>query len=129
MNLAMVKTKIEAITSDEDQRNDLWVAVLEKQDDSLLEHPQEILNRSSYACAQEDLFLFLKEQPSEKLIECLEQFSSVEKTIMFMIMLGLNNNQISEYKVISQVRLEQMIRTIAAHPIWEKYFEQVEAER
>lgn len=125
----MIKTKIEAITSDEDQRNDLWVAVLENKSDSLLDDPQEILNRSSYACAQEDLFLFLKEQPSVKLTECLERFSAVEKTIMFMIMLGFSSNQISEYKIISQVRLEQMIRTIAAHPIWEKYFEQGEAER
>ena len=122
MNLIAIKNRIEVLTSDEDLQNDLWVKVLEAQNPAILDAPIDALIKAQQCeHIRESLLGSLKDYPSDKLLEHLQSFSELERSVMFMLMLGFSNLQISQYKTISLVRLNQLISTIAIHPAWEIY--------
>ena len=63
------------------------------------------------------------------MLELLDTFTELERSILILLVLGFTKEQVSKYKMIEMLRLQQMINNISTHPIWEKMLVKEKAER
>jgi hypothetical protein len=54
------------------------------------------------------------------MLELLDNFTDLERSVMILLVIGFTKEQVSKYKMIEMLRLQQMINNISTHPIWEK---------
>lgn len=116
----MVQALISALTKNEDLRQDLWVAYLSGEIHSTfssklqqLSISQDIEKRASQSL-HDILDLNIPQ-------DVLDQLSDLQRSIMFMIMLGYSLEQVGRYNGIKQVIIDQEMVSLVKHPLWEKY--------
>lgn len=113
---------INHLTTDKDERQELWVRYLEDNDVSTLsDHLAQI--RQKYS---EDQLLQITlwrqiESPSDLNLQWLfDNFTELEQTIMRLLLLGSSLQQISGIKGIGVVRLRHVISIICENPCWKE---------
>lgn len=126
----MIQRKIETLSQDEDERQDLWVAYLEDPYFDLSSRFIEIKNRNdANDIILSNLINYLQSPPTSEMLELLDNFTELERSIMILLVIGFTKEQVSKYKMIEMLRLQQMINNISTHPIWEKMLAKKETER
>jgi len=117
----MIQRKIETLSQDEDERQDLWVAYLEDPYFDLSSRFIEIKNRNdANDIILSNLINYLQSPPTSEMLELLDNFTDLERSVMILLVIGFTKEQVSKYKMIEMLRLQQMINNISTHPIWEK---------
>ena len=111
---------INNLTEDEDYRQDLWVYLLEGNSPKLLrKHLKNIKEqREKYEDMQTKIQDFFSIAPSETFLGFLENFSDLEYSIIFMMVLGYSPEEISELKNVDTIKIMQAITTIKNNPAW-----------
>ena len=111
---------INNLTDDEDDRQDLWVYLLEGNSlNSLTKRLEEIKkSQKIYDKTQKKLQDFFSTRPSLNFEKFLTHFSEFEKSIMFFMVIGYSVDEISRYKDTSVVRVMQTIATIKENSAW-----------
>ena len=119
-----VSQLINCLTSDEDQRQDLWVYYLSGNPMSTFTSHLDKLNKEFNADSQlqEMLWVVFKDPPSDKFKELLDNFSDVEQSVVCLLALGLTVNQLSKYKGISEIRIRHVISVITENDCWEELY-------
>lgn len=126
----MIQRKIETLSQDEDERQDLWVAYLEDPYFDLSSRFIEIKNRNdTNDIILSNLINYLQSPPTSEMLELLDNFTELERSVMILLVIGFTKEQVSKYKMIEMLRLQQMINNISTHPIWEKALAKKETER
>jgi hypothetical protein len=117
----MIQRKIETLSQDEDERQDLWLAYLEDPYFDLSSRFIEIKNRNdTNDIILTNLINYLQSPPTSEMLELLDNFTDLERSVMILLVIGFTKEQVSKYKMIETLRLQQMINNISTHPIWEK---------
>jgi hypothetical protein len=107
---------IESLTPDEDERQELWILYLEGATlDSPAEAFRSILEEQELI---QKLISELHTIPTQKTLDFIASFSQLEQSFMFLLLLGFTKEQISQYKMVQPVHLNQALRTIASSPSW-----------
>jgi len=115
---------INALTSNEDHRQDLWV-------DHLTGTPVEQfvshLKAISVECSQHEtvrlnIWRVFNQPPSEKFYQLIVNFSEFEQSVICLLMLGLTITEISGYKGISEIRMRQAISSIKQRACWKELY-------
>lgn len=126
----MVQRKIETLSQDEDERQDLWVAYLEDPYFDLSSRFIEIKSRNdANDTILSNLINYLQSPPTSEMLELLDNFTELERSVMILLVIGFTKEQVSKYKMIEMLRLQQMINNISTHPIWEKALAKKETKR
>jgi hypothetical protein len=126
----MIQRKIETLSQDEDERQDLWVAYLEDPYFDLSSRFIEIKNRNdANDIVLTNLINYLQSPPTSEMLELLDNFTDLERSVMILLVIGFTKEQVSKYKMIEMLRLQQMVNNISTHPIWEKTLAKKETER
>jgi hypothetical protein len=126
----MIQRKIETLSQDEDERQDLWVAYLEDPYFDLSSRFIEIKSRNdANDIILSNLINYLQSPPTSEMLELLDNFTELERSVMILLVIGFTKEQVSKYKMIEMLRLQQMINNISTHPIWEKTLAKKETER
>jgi len=126
----MIQRKIETLSQDEDERQDLWVAYLEDPYFDLSSRFIEIKSRNdANDIILSNLINYLQSPPTSEMLELLDNFTELERSVMILLVIGFTKEQVSKYKMIEMLRLQQMINNISTHPIWEKALAKKETER
>lgn len=116
MNQSKINEVINRLSSDEDERQDLWVAHLSGLD---VLSPGILLKTSEDSALKKNIWYILQD-PTSKIHEVMDKFSELERSIMFCLMVGLSVSEISVYKGISEVRVRQIIATIRYNKSWQE---------
>lgn len=116
-----VSSIINSITDNEDARQDLWVHYLSgtpaERLNSYLNDTQ--LEYSDDLELRESIWQLMQDPLSEELQSFLEiNFSDYERTIICLLMLGLDTGKISAVKGVSEVRIRQSIAAIRYNTSW-----------
>ena len=121
--MELVSAKVAKTTSDSDYSQALWLHYLEGNPVDSFQQHLEFLKReaSKYEVVKQKLEQLSSHPPSPVIIEFISNFSEYEQSIMYMLMLGLTLQQITEYKAVSMVRLQHIISTIGSSKNWENY--------
>lgn len=126
----MIQRKIETLSQDEDERQDLWVAYLEDPYFDLSSRFIEIKSRNdANDTILSNLINYLQSPPTSEMLELLDNFTELERSVMILLVIGFTKEQVSKYKMIEMLRLQQMINNISTHPIWEKALAKKETKR
>lgn len=116
----MIQRKIDNLSNDEDCRQDLWIRYLE---DPSLELSDTLTNiqdtRHIDDLIVQNLITNITVSPTNETMLLLDSFTELERSVVILLILGLTKEQISRYKMIEMLRLQQMINNISAHPAWE----------
>jgi len=129
-HLLMVKQKIDELSLSEDDRQDLWVSYLEDPTSTLptAEHIA-FNNHISEKITNNIIYLYNSTLKVGSVQDTLYTFTDLERSVIVMLLLGLSIDQISRYKMIGSLRLNQMLCNIALHPIWENLSAKEKIER
>jgi hypothetical protein len=123
-SLDEVSNTINYLTNDEDVKQDLWVHYLSGKPIESLD-AQLIRIKAEYTedqYLQNAIWHLIKNPPSEPLLVLMaSNFSEYERSIICMLMLGLNSSDISHIKGISEVRIKQTLATIRYNSVWSVY--------
>ncbi len=114
---------INSLTDNEDHRQELWLHYLSGNSTDTFVRKLELIKLENERIDQlERALLTVYQDPQNKtLLYFLDNFSEIERSIMFLLLLGLSVQEVSKYKGISQVRIRQAIAAIRVHTVWEKY--------
>ena len=129
--LLMVKEKIDKLSLNEDDRQDLWVSYLEDPTSNLSGNIEQITFRNQIGekITNDIVCLYSSTLKVGSVHDILDVFTDLERSVIVMLLLGLSTDQISRYKMIGSLRLNQMLCNIALHPIWEKLSAKEKTER
>ena len=116
--------KINALTSNEDLRQDLWVAYLSgAPSDTFSSELKKIRQKLDSVEEVKIASQLLIQQPlSKKAQDIIAKFSDVECRVMCYLALGMSIDFISKYNNISRIRVLQLISTIKNSCEWKDYF-------
>lgn len=130
LKLMMIKSKIEMLSHNEDERQDLWLSYLEYPDCDFSSKLLEIKNKNEETeFLTASMIRCLSHPPSQEMVELLENFTDLERSVLVLIALGFTKEQISKYKMIDATRLKQLIDNVSAHPAWENFLAEEETKR
>jgi DNA-directed RNA polymerase specialized sigma subunit len=116
-----IQSKISNLTDNEDHSQDLWLHYLATGcSDSFAQKLAAIRQEREEAAQLENAIAEIYKDPPVKLLVFLENFSDYEKAVMFLMFLGFTSKQISKYKNISEIRINQMVSSIRLHTAWER---------
>lgn len=112
---------INGLTNDDDQRQELWCYYLSGAHSSVLQKRLDNINRDNetYDRLQKAIWLTYKNPPSQELLDFLNNFSELERSIMFLLLVGLSVDEVSKYKDISIIRVQQIVAAIRNNQAWE----------
>jgi hypothetical protein len=132
-SLTQVHCLINSLTNNEDYRQDLWVHYLSGKPVESFEARLVRLKveYSDHTELRERIWELINNPPPESLSSMIEiNFTDYERTIICLLMLGLDVSQISEQKGISEVRIRQSIAVIRYNKCWkENYGTKEESDR
>lgn len=113
---------INGLTNNEDYRQQLWVCYLSGDSSTVLKKRLTQIKRENelYCKMQRIIWSVYSNPPSCELLMFLKGFSEFEQSIMFLLLIGLSVNEVSEYKDISLVRTKQIITAIRNNRVWEE---------
>jgi hypothetical protein len=116
----MIQKKIDSLSNDEDCRQDLWIKYLEDPSSSISENLTSIQNSQHIDdLIVQNLIVNATLSPVSDTMVLLDNFTELERSVVILLILGLTKEQISRYKMIEMLRLQQMINNISTHPVWE----------
>jgi hypothetical protein len=119
----MIQKKINSLSVDEDYRQDLWLRYLEDPSADISSNLIEIqINAEINDLIITKIITLLRIPPAAETLNLLNNFSELERSVMILLLLGLTKEQISKYKMIEMLRLQQLINNISIHPAWETFF-------
>lgn len=129
--LLMVKEKIDKLSTNEDDRQDLWVSYLEDPASNLPNNIEQITFRNQIGekITNDIVYLYSSTLKVGSVHDTLDVFTDLERSVIVMLLLGLSIDQISRYKMIGSLRLNQMLCNISLHPIWESLSAKEETQR
>lgn len=129
-NLLMIQRKINNLSINEDQRQDLWVKYLESKSIDLSSSLNDIqLNNELNDVLINKMVICLTVPPAEETLQLLDNFTDLERSVIMLLILGLTREQISRYKMIEMLRLQQLINNISVHPAWESFLAKEKTKR
>ena len=116
----VVQDQIENLTDNEDFRQDLWVAHLSGQQQlpTILQSIKTQHDKTEEF--QRRLHLYAAGEFNDIMSQLLDNFSSVERSIIYMLMLGYSTPDIGSHYSTSVVHIRQSILIIQKHSIWSK---------
>ncbi len=119
---------INNLTNNEDYRQQLWVHHLSGDSSTVLKERLIKIQQKDelYDRLQEAVWTMYKNPPSHEFLTFLKSFSEFEQSIMFLLLMDLSVNEVSEYKGISLVRMRQIITAIRNNPVWEERWQEKE---
>lgn len=116
-----IASLINSLTNDEDKRQQLWVYYLSSNDAlSLPAHLKTLQEEEKLQKDLDTLWALIASKPAFKVLNILDSFTDLERSIIALLMLGLDLDTISKYKLISPVRLKQVIMCIKNNSNWNK---------
>ena len=119
-----VSNLINCLTSNEDQRQELWIYYLNGNSPLTfvlyLRKIQQEYNLDEQL--QKYLLFMFNNPPSAKFHSLLNRLSEIEQSIVCLLALGLTIDQVSEYKGISRVRIKQVISIIRENDCWKEIY-------
>lgn len=126
-HMLMIQQKINSLSLNEDERQDMWVLYLENPNVDLDKNLNNIriLNEEDNAVL-DNILSFLQSPPTQDMLDILSIFSELEKSVLILLILGIPKDYISKYKTIEMLRLKQLINNISTHPVWETYIDKKE---
>jgi hypothetical protein len=129
--LMMIKERIDALSLNEDDRQDLWICYLENPESNLSNNIEDIhFNNSVRDRIESNIIgLYMSTLKVGSVHDLFTQFTETERSVMILVLLGLNDEQISRYKMIGMLRLNQMLHNISLHPAWETLRDKEKTER
>lgn len=118
-NLLQIKELIENLTPDEDLRQELWLHFLSGAATSSFENHLETIRIHNRIIneLQQKTHIFVR-LSDDKIATLLENFPDIEKSIIYLLSLGLDPLEISKYKGISLVMINQAILSINLSKVW-----------
>lgn len=126
----MIQIKIGNLSQDEDCQQDLWLKYLEDPTSDLSSNFQHIQNTNTISDLMvNSLVLKLNASSTDRVQVFLEEFTEIERSIMVLLILGLTKEQISKYKMIEMLPLQQLINNVSTHPAWGKFFVKEKTKR
>ena len=113
---------INSLTNNEDYRQELWVCYLSGAHSAVLNDSLINIKKDNeqYEKLRDAIWTMYKNPPPPEFFDFLKNFSDLEQSIMFLLLLGASVNEVSEYKDISLVRIRQIVTTIHNNPVWNK---------
>lgn len=119
-----ISNLINCLTNDEDQRQELWTYYLSGNDtSSLAPHLHQInIQASTEEEFRQSLWKIFKNPPSQKFQDTLSRFSSIEQSVMVLLVLGLTVSEVAAYKGIDEVRIRQVIQVIRYNEVWNELY-------
>jgi hypothetical protein len=116
---------ISCLTSNEDDRQDLWVSYLSGTPLDALTVKLETNRQESEenSLLETAAYQIMSELNNSDLIALISKFSILEQSIMLYLAYGLSPEAISRYKRISYIRIQQIISTIRSNSSWESYLD------
>jgi hypothetical protein len=111
---------INCLTSDNDERQELWVHYLENGDArSLCYHLEKIRKQfSEDQLLQVTIWKRASTHSENALLSLFENFTDLEQSIMSLLALGASLPMIGGIKGIGVVRLHHIIAVVREHPCW-----------
>jgi hypothetical protein len=121
--LKSAKKVIDRLTNDEDVRQELWLHYVSKNStNSLAKKLTDIHKESTLHEKLQQAIIHVHSNPlTDSTIVFLSNFSDFEQSIMFLLLMGFSIEEVSEYKGISSVRINQCISIIRSNSAWEQY--------
>lgn len=119
-----VNCLINSLTNDEDLRQELWIHYLSGNTvTSFSNHLEKLkFEYSEDLNLKKQIWLLIKNPPSDKFLSLLDNFTEFERSVICLLILGLDVNKISAAKGISEVRIRQSIATIRYNSCWEEIY-------
>lgn len=119
-----ILSKINCLTNDEDKRQELWLHYLSS---NKLDNIEKYLNNISKKEAieyliQRKIWLLTKYNKSNRFHDFLLKLSNIEKSVITLLALGLSITEISEYKNITEIRIQQVISVIKENDCWKELY-------
>lgn len=113
---------IDRLTSDNDERQELWVRYLENSDVSALcVHLAKIRKiHSEEQLLQVTLWRQVYNKADLKLLNLFDHFTDLEQAVMRLLALGATVEEISGIKDIPNIRVRHIISVIRENPCWKK---------
>lgn len=119
--LLMIKDRIDRLSLNEDERQDLWAAYLENPDINFSNTLDGIkFYKSIHDQISANIVACFYSLSYSSTADALDNFSDLERSVLILLMIGLSIEQISRYKMIEILRLQQMLSNVSVHPIWEE---------
>lgn len=123
--MATTKTveMINRLTTDSDERQELWVRHLENGDiNALSDHLAEIRKTfSEEKLLQITLWKQVQTVSDFKLLDLFEHFTTLEQSVMRLLALGASLTEIGCIKRTSTARISHIISVIHEQKVWEKW--------
>jgi hypothetical protein len=118
----LVSNLINCITTDEDFRQELWVHYLSGNNiETFSSHLEKIkIEYSDDEKLKQAIHQMLQNPPSDNFMLFLDNFSDFERSIICLLILGIDVTDISKLKSISEVRIRQAITSLRYNTIWSK---------
>lgn len=110
-----IQAIINSITSDEDDRQDLWVSYLSGENHAFFIH---IIDKNKQKEQFEQKYLqkaheLMCSPLIDKLLKSLQNLSELELSVTCLLIIGCETSEISRYKGISQVYVQHIINTVS----------------
>ena len=111
---------INHLTTDNDERQELWVHYLENSDISALsDYLTQIRNQYSQEQLLQITVWRKLDNPSDFNLQWVfDHFSDLEQSVIQLLILGVSLQDISSIKTIGLVRLRHIVSIICQNPAW-----------
>jgi len=113
---------INSLTSDEDQRQELWVHYLSGNSANTFVHflQQIKIKDDAERELQKTIWKIIADESHSSLLNTITHFSEFERELIVLLMIGISANTISGYKGITEIRIKQAIANIKNSGKWKE---------
>lgn len=113
-----VQGQIESLTNNEDFRQDLWVAHLSGQQQLPTILQSIKIQHDKTEEFQHRLHKYTADEFTGSISQLLDNFNSIERSIIYMLILGYKIHEIGDCYGTSIVHIQQSINVIQKHSVW-----------
>ena len=112
---------INNLTDDKDHRQDLWVYYLSGHSTQSFVDKLEDIHRDNieYRRIAESIWFLLNDASCLEFRELLKEFSETEQSVTCLLAMGFTIPEISKYKSLSIIRVQQVFTAIKNHTKWD----------
>ena len=114
---------INNLTNNEDYRQELWVHYLSgNSPSSFSSHLENVKTAyTEHTLLQNAIWTFINDSSHSEILDIIVDFSEFEKSIIILLIIGLDVEAISRYKNISETRIRQAVHSIRCNNIWKSF--------
>ena len=118
-----IKEVIDHTTLDEDYRQDLWMYYIGGGDPNTFSQYLQTIQRNEYRhqCMKHNFYNIYRCMQSPYVNKFLNNFTDLERTVIFLLLLGFSSDEIAEQEQIDVVRIQGVIAAIQTHTAWNTY--------